>query len=155
MIQEIEYKIVGKAEGKARLPKISNRRKLLVSLGLKVKRKRVLCQNPSPLGAEQEPRKLVLTSRRCFCHYCFLFWPCHTVGYQFPHQGSNPRPLQGKLRILTMGPPGKPLSITYELKLLFAFVSIICGHPRHCSVYPLPSASDYTGLYWGPGLSLI
>lgn len=31
MIQEIEYKIVGKAEGKARLPKISNRRKLLVS----------------------------------------------------------------------------------------------------------------------------
>lgn len=32
MIQEIEYKI-GKAEGKARLPKISNRRKLLASLG--------------------------------------------------------------------------------------------------------------------------
>ena len=70
MIQEIEYKIVGKAEGKARLPKISNMRKLLVSLGLKVKRERVLCQNPPPLGADAG-----------FCHYCFLFWPCHTVGY--------------------------------------------------------------------------
>ena len=57
--------------------------------------------------------------------------------------------------VLTMGPPGKPVSITYELKLLFTFVSIVCGHPRHCWVYPLPSASNYTGLYWGPGLSLI
>lgn len=25
--------------------------------------------------------------------------------------------------VLTMGPPGKPLSITYELKLLFHFVA--------------------------------
>ena len=55
MIQEIEYKIVVKAEGKARLPKISNRRKPLASLGLKVKKERVLCQNPPLLGAEQEP----------------------------------------------------------------------------------------------------
>ena len=29
------------------------------------------------------------------------------AGSQFPHQGSNPCPLQWKRRVLTTGPPGK------------------------------------------------
>ena len=102
MIQEIEYKIVGKAEGKARLPKISNRRKPLASLGLKVKKERVLCQNPPLLGAEQEPgcRFLPLLLSVLAMPHC---------GILVPASGIKPTPLHGKLRILTIGPPGKSL----------------------------------------------
>lgn len=86
----------------------------------------------------------------------YLVFLATSTGFLAPQPGNGQiHALCMEGEVLTMGPPGKPLSVTYELKLLFAFVSIICGHPRHCSVYPLPSASDYTGLYWGPGLSLI
>ena len=86
----------------------------------------------------------------------YLVFLATSTGFLAPQPGNGQiHALCMEGEVLTMGPPGKPLSITYELKLLFTFVSIICGHPHHCSVYPLPSASDYTGLYWGPGLSLI
>ena len=35
------------------------------------------------------------------------------VGLQFPDQGSNPFPLHWKLRVLTTGPPGKSLFLSF------------------------------------------
>ena len=45
------------------------------------------------------------------CFFVCLFFGCamRYAGSQFPVQGSNPRPLQWKHRVLTTGPPGKSL----------------------------------------------
>ena len=43
-----------------------------------------------------------------FFFFIFFFWPgCMACGILVPDQGSNPRPLLWKHRILTTGPPGK------------------------------------------------
>lgn len=42
-----------------------------------------------------------------------------------------------------------------NVNLYFALVSLVGDHPHQCPVHLLPPASDYTGLYWRPGLSLI
>ena len=54
----------------------------------------------------------VLTDKTLFIYlfiYLFLIAP-HGM-QNFPDQGTNPRPLQWKLRVLTTEPPGKVLSM--------------------------------------------
>ena len=45
----------------------------------------------------------------------FFFWPHHPArcNFQFPKQGSNQYPLKWKLRVLTSGPPGKSLTMSF------------------------------------------
>ena len=46
-----------------------------------------------------------------FHHFSLFFWPGHAAcGILVPWPGSNPHSLQWKRRVLTTGPPGKPLS---------------------------------------------
>lgn len=72
-------------------------------------------ESPGVLAAVYHtlPRKF-----RCFVLVWFALLVCflatRRAGSQFPEQGLNPRPLQGKLRDLTPGPPGK--SLNFRLK---------------------------------------
>ena len=54
-------------------------------------------------------RKPSLYLQKCLKDF-FFFWPCRTACWTFfPHQGSNPCPLQWKHSVLAIGPPGKSL----------------------------------------------
>ena len=57
-----------------------------------------------------EQEKGGLASKPLLFIYLLIYWPCH-VGSYFPNQGSNPGPMHWKHRFLTIGPPGKSLSL--------------------------------------------
>ena len=84
----------------------------------------------------------------CICMYIFLddflkciFSGCYRqhVGSQFPAQGLKPRPLHGKCRVLTTGPPGKSQQFlnhlnTRHLLCLGCFLAQLVAPLQHCSL---------------------
>ena len=69
------------------------------------------------------------------------------VGSQFPDQGSNPRPLHWKRRVLTTGQPGKSLNLTF--KETAKLVSKV-----HVPSY-IPTSNAYYFLTYSPTLIII
>ena len=77
----------------------------------------------------------------CVCVCFVLFWATPRGMRNFPDQGLNPHPLQGKRVVLTAGPPGKSSCVSNGTG--FLFFSLASFYLLHAILYHSPCS-------WGP-----
>ena len=66
-----------------------------------------------------------------------IFFFLHHIRSQFPSQGSNQYPLQGKHGVLTIGPPGKSLNLNMFRVRIFSYQIKQCRlYKEKCSLLP-------------------